>query len=45
VRAFGDAVACVASDAARVVAVTSAERAEAAMKARPGVFDEVVKVL
>lgn len=45
VRAFGDAVACVAGDAARVVAVTSAERAEAALAKRPGVFDEVVKVL
>ena len=45
VRAFGDAVACVATDAARVVAVTSAEKAEAALAARPGVFDEVIKVL
>lgn len=45
VRAFGDAVACVASDAARVVAVTSAEKAEAALAARPGVFNEVIKVL
>ncbi len=30
---------------AKVVAVTSAERAEAALKERPGFFDEVTKIL
>lgn len=30
---------------AKVVAVTSPERAEAALKERPGFFDEVTRVL
>lgn len=30
---------------AKVVAVTSAERAEAALKERPGFFDEVTRIL
>lgn len=45
IRAFGEAVACVSGPAARVVAVTNADRAAAALEARPGVFDEVIKVL
>ena len=46
VRAFADAIECVRSGkSARVVAVTSAERAAQAMEKRPGVFDEVIKVL
>ena len=46
VRAFAEAIECVKSgDKARVVAVTSAERAAGAMEKRPGVFDEVIKVL
>lgn len=45
IRAFGEAVACVSGPAGRVVAVTNADRAAAAMEARPGVFDEVIKVL
>jgi presequence protease len=45
VRAFGDAVACVSGPAGRVVAVTNADRAAAALAERPGVFDEVIKVL
>jgi Zn-dependent M16 (insulinase) family peptidase len=45
IRAFGEAVACVSGPAGRVVAVTNADRAVAALEARPGVFDEVIKVL
>lgn len=46
VREFAEAIECVRSgDKARVVAVTSAERAAQAMEKRPGVFDEVIKVL
>ena len=46
VRDFAEAIECVKSGkSARVVAVTSAERAAQAMEKRPGVFDEVIKVL
>ena len=46
VREFAEAIECVKSGkSARVVAVTSAERAAQAMEKRPGVFDEVIKVL
>ena len=45
IRDFGEAVACVSGPAGRVVAVTNADRAAAALEARPGVFDEVIKVL
>ena len=46
VREFAEAIECVRSgESARVVAVTSAERAAQAMEKRPGVFDEVIKVL
>ena len=45
-REFADYVSVVADPAhARVVAVTSAERAEAALKERPDFFDEVTKIL
>ena len=46
VRAFAEAIECVKSgESARVVAVTCAERAAQATEKRPGVFDEVIKVL
>ena len=45
-RDFAEYVSVVSDPAhARVVAVTSAERAEAALKERPGFFDEVTKIL
>ena len=45
-RDFGEVLECVKGDKARVVAVTSPERAQAVNeKERPGFFDEIHKVL
>ena len=45
-REFADAVECVRGDQARVVAVTSHDRAKAVNeKERPGFFDEIRQVL
>lgn len=43
-KAFGDAIACVAGDAGRVVAVTSADKAAQVLEERPGFWD-IKKVL
>lgn len=45
-REFADYLSIVSNPQhAKLVAVTSAERAEAALKERPGFFDEVIKIL
>ena len=43
-REFAEVVAAISGDAGRVVAVTSAEKAKAALDAKPGFWD-VKKVL